>query len=232
MSIETINLEVCIGCGACAATCPMDVIRLDTGAEEEEKYSPCRSECPLGVNQREYINMIRMDMLDEAADILSIYHPMPSVTGRICPHPCESGCTRKDIDEPVNINSLECFVGDNLLTLEPAPGLKKHNEKAAVIGSGPAGLSAAYFLALKGYAVKVFEKDDRPGGLLRSVIPAFRMPEDVLDHQMAFYEKLGICFQTGIEVGKDVTKKELEKEGYNLHFAHSKLSSNKLSKLH
>lgn len=219
MSIESVNNDTCIGCGQCVMSCPMDVFRLDTLVEDKNESTPCQMACPLGVNQREYINLLKMGMMDEAADVLSRYHPMPAITGRLCPHPCESDCNRNDIDGPVNINSLEQYTGDHILNMNVVSLRQIYKARIAIIGSGPSGLSAAYFLALSGYEVTVFEKNEKPGGLLRSVIPSFRLSEDVLDKQISIYEKMGITFETGVNFGTDVTREQLEKEGYGAFIA-------------
>jgi len=215
MPVSKIDLDKCIGCGTCVESCPMDVFRLDTVVEYRREHSPCSLACPLGVWQREYHDLLQMGMLDEAAEILRLCHPMPAITGRLCPHPCETECTRTKIDEAVNINALEQYLGDHLLGLEPPTPGPPGRGRAAVVGSGPAGLAAAYFLAVDGYEVTVFEKDAKPGGLLRSVVPAFRLPEEVVDAQIEFYRKMGIGFRTGVRVGVDVTVEGLRKEGYD-----------------
>jgi NADPH-dependent glutamate synthase beta subunit-like oxidoreductase len=215
MPVSKIDLDKCIGCGTCVESCPMDVFRLDTVVEYRREYSPCSLACPLGVRQREYHDLLQMGMLDEAAEILRLSHPMPAITGRLCPHPCETECTRTKIDEAVNINALEQYLGDHLLGLEPpAPG-PVGDGRVAVVGSGPAGLAAAYFVALEGYGVTVFERDARPGGLLRSVVPVFRLPEEVVDAQIEFYRKMGIGFRAGVQAGVDVTIDDLRKEGFD-----------------
>jgi NADPH-dependent glutamate synthase beta subunit-like oxidoreductase len=215
MAVSKIDLDKCVGCGTCVESCPMDVFRLDTVVEYRREYSPCSLACPLGVRQREYHDLLKMGMLDEAADILRLCHPMPAITGRLCPHPCESECTRTNIDVAVNINALEQHLGDHLLALEPPVAGALHRGRVAVIGSGPAGLATAYFLVLDGFEVTVFEKDDRLGGLLRTAVPAFRLSEGVVDKQIEFYKKMGIAFRTGVQVGVDVTTEDLRKEGYD-----------------
>ncbi len=216
MPVSKIDLDKCIGCGSCVESCPMDVFRLDTVAEYRREHSPCSLACPLGVRQREYHDLLAMGMPGEAAEIMRLCHPMPAVTGRLCPHPCETECTRTKIDEAVNINALEQYLGDHLLALEPPAPSPSGRGRAAVVGSGPAGLATAYFLALEGHEVTVFERDERLGGLLRSTVPAFRLPEEVVDAQIELYRNMGIGFRTGVQVGVDVTIDGLREEGYDV----------------
>ncbi len=218
MPVSNIDLDKCVGCGTCVESCPMDVFRLDTAPECPVEVSPCSAACPLGLRQREYHDLLKMGMIDAAAAILAECHPMPAVTGRLCPHPCETDCSRNAVDAPVNINALERYLGDHLLRntagAPAAPPAPATQGRVAVIGSGPAGLSAAYFLARQGLAVTVFEKDESLGGMLRTAVPAFRLPEDVLDAQIAAYRALGVEFRTGVRVGVDVTVDGLRAQGY------------------
>jgi NADPH-dependent glutamate synthase beta subunit-like oxidoreductase len=197
----------------------MDVFRLKTVIKDNSVAPPCQAGCALGVNQREYFNLVNNGMLQEAADVLSQYHPAPAITGRLCPHNCETVCSRAAIDKAVNINGIEEYIGDYILSHEIKAPTQIYRTKVAIIGSGPAGLSAAYFLAKSGYEVTVFDKNEKPGGLLRNSIPAFRLPEEVLDKQIAAYEKMGIVFKSGVTFGKDITKEELEKDGYGAFIA-------------
>jgi NADPH-dependent glutamate synthase beta subunit-like oxidoreductase len=231
MPVSKVDLDKCIGCGTCVESCPMDVFRLDTLVEYRNEQSPCSAACPLRPRQREYHDLLKMGMIAGAAAVLAECHPMPAVTGRLCPHPCETECSRAPIDAAVNINALEQYLGDYLLAAVPGGGARPAQPprgaqaggapagpvgagRVAVVGSGPAGLSAAYFLAREGFAVTVFEKDAKPGGLLRRVVPAFRLPESVVDAQIALYEALGIAFRTGVQVGRDVTVEDLRAEGF------------------
>ena len=202
----------------------MDVFRLRTEPDDARGASPCSVACALGVNQRAYHALLRADRLEDALDELRRSHPMPAVTGRLCPHPCETECSRVRLDGAVGINALEEYLGDRLLEAGPgdAPPREAPPEspgRVAVIGSGPAGLAAAYFLALDGVAVTVFEKDAEAGGLLRSAVPAFRLPAAVLDAQLAYYRDLGVEFRTGVRVGADVTLAGLRSEGFGAFVA-------------
>jgi NADPH-dependent glutamate synthase beta subunit-like oxidoreductase len=221
MPVSRVDLDKCVGCGTCVESCPMDVFRLDTVVEYRQEVSPCSAACPLGLRQREYHDLLGMGMIDAAAAVLAECHPMPAITGRLCSHPCESECSRGAVDASININALEQYLGDHLLEwwadrgLVSSPALTPGVAgRVAVIGSGPAGLSAAYFLAREGFAVTVFEKESRPGGLLQTVVPAFRLPPAVLDAQIAAYEALGMEFRTDVQIGRDVSIQELGEMGF------------------
>lgn len=209
MSIEKIDLELCNGCGICVSGCPMDVLRLDTRVVERNEFAPCRQACPAGTDMRSYFYLLKEGNLAEAFNVLRESIPLPAVTGRICPHPCESECARNQVDNAVNINSLERFVADYWLKERAQPIKKIYKSKVAVIGSGPAGLSAGYFLARMGYPVTIFEAMPVLGGMLRSAIPDYRLPKDVLDLQINYIRDMGVDFQTGVTIGEYLKFEEL-----------------------
>lgn len=220
MSIERIDPNLCNGCGMCVNACPCDVIRLDTLAiiNNKEEYAFCRFTCPGDVNIRRYAHLLQFGMIDEAVDVLRDVLPLAAITGRVCSHPCESDCARKEVDEAVNINSLERFLGDYWLKEKVQPPRNIYSAKIAIAGSGPAGLSAAYFLVRMGYPVTVFEAMPVLGGMLRVGIPEHLLPRDVLDAQINYLVNMGIEFKTNTAIGKDITLEELKAQGYQAVF--------------
>ena len=212
MSIELVDQGLCNGCGLCVITCPLDVIRLDTVVSDRDEHPPCRQACPAGVDVRRYMNLLKDGQVDEAIEVLRDFLPLPAVTGRVCPHPCESECARREVDEAVNINALERFVAVSWLQEKAEPSHRIYLAKVAVVGSGPAGLSCAYFLTRMGYAVTVFESQTELGGMLRLGIPEYRLPREVLDAQLEYIKDMGVEFKTGVTVGKDVTLQKLRRQ--------------------
>ena len=179
------------------------------------KVSPCRLGCPTAENIQRYIFLVTEGEYEQAWRAIMESNPMPSVTGRVCFHPCMEKCTRKDFDEAINIPAVERALGDRGLD---NPGWMKkakasRKEKVAVIGSGPAGLSCAYYLAQQGYPVTVFEADNALGGTLRWGIPEYRLPNDVLDRVIASILESGpITVKTATAIGGAITLEKLEKE--------------------
>lgn len=216
---EISDPEKCTGCGTCVMNCAAGAIRLDTVAAEKGEFSACRYACPLHTDMRSYFYLLKQGKRREAYTLLRENNPLPAVTGRVCPHFCESKCARQDVDESVNIRQLERFLADTEKDTAPPPFQKQHNEKIAVVGSGPAGLSCAYFLCLSGYEVTVFEKMPKAGGMLRYGIPDYRLPKEVLDAQISYIENMGVTIKTGVNIGTDVTFDSLSAEYDAVYFA-------------
>jgi NADPH-dependent glutamate synthase beta subunit-like oxidoreductase/CO/xanthine dehydrogenase FAD-binding subunit len=177
--------------------------------------TPCTAACPGGVNIPVYLGKIREGDLTSAARVLLETNPIPSVTGRVCPHFCEQECNRGDFDEPVSIRDIERFIGDYIL--DKADEIIKVPEadsgkNVAIIGSGPAGLSAAYYLRMSGHHVTVFERMEEAGGMLAYVIPPYRLPKDIVRRVVKTIENTGVEFKCKVDVGKDVTLDELKQD--------------------
>ncbi len=173
----------------------------------------CTLECPGSVNIPSYLSKIREGKLSEAAGILLEHNPLPALTGRVCPHTCEKGCNRGDFDEAVSVRTVERFMGDYILenASKLIKALKTSSKKTvAIAGSGPAGLSAAYYLRKSGHSVTVFDKMPEPGGMLTYTIPTYRLPKDVVRKQINALKNMGIEFKTRVNVGTDVTVENLK----------------------
>lgn len=211
--IKSIDPSACTGCGTCTKTCPLDVFRLNTDRQE---MSPCMHACPAGVDIRTNHYLIQQGRLAEAVENYRRRQPFPAITGRVCFHPCEGACARRTVDEAVNINAVERFLGDYALEMPVTVPPVRHITKVAVVGSGPAGLSCAYFLNQMGYPVTVFEAMPRAGGMLRYGIPAYRLPDELLDAHIQALEEAGVTFRcnTSIGQGGDLTLDELQKTGF------------------
>lgn len=176
-----------------------------------DKVAPCNRGCPVGIDIEGYLNLMRESRLKEARELLLRENPMPSVTGRVCHHPCELSCNRRFFDEAVSIHSIERALGDlSLDDLEPTTPPTREQE-VAVIGSGPAGLACAYHLGRLGYPVTVLEADAEPGGMLRQGIPEYRLPRGVLDREIERIRRQGVAIRCGVKVGKELPWTELNK---------------------
>ena len=187
----------------------------------ETGTSPCKTACPAHIAVQGYIKLAAQGKYKEALELIRKENPLPAVCGRICPRKCESECTRGDIDDPIAIDEIKKFIAEQDLDKNrrfiPA---KKHDygKPVAVIGSGPAGLSCAYYLAEDGYKVTVFEKLSKPGGMLTVGIPSFRLEKNVVEAEIDILKEMGVVFKTNTEVGKDVSLDDLRKQGFKAFY--------------
>ena len=187
----------------------------------ESGTSPCKTACPAHIAVQGYIKLASQGRYLDALDLIKKENPLPAVCGRICPHKCESACTRGDVDQPVAIDEIKKFIADKELQSGTRFVPKKHHDygkKIAVVGAGPAGLSCAYYLAIDGYNVTVFEKEQKPGGMLTLGIPSFRLEKNVVEAEIDILRELGVEFKTGVEVGRDVTLDQLRADGFEAFY--------------
>ncbi|MBW1841740.1 MAG: FAD-dependent oxidoreductase [Deltaproteobacteria bacterium] len=209
--VVRIDKDTCNGCNAVEAEL----------AADKSLTAPCKVNCPAHMNVQGYVQLAAKGKFQEALKLMKEDNPLPAICGRICDHPCESNCNRSEIDEPVAINAIKRFVADLDLNAETryVPEVKeKKDDKVAVVGAGPAGLSCAYFLAREGYQVTIFEKETVTGGMLTTGIPAYRLPRDLIEAEIQAIRDMGVDMKTGVEFGKDVTIDQLRQEGYKSFF--------------
>lgn len=227
-----IDSTQCTGCGECEEVCPVSMpSEFDLGLKnrkavyrpfpqaipnvftiDKRGVPPCRATCPAGVNVQGYVALASQGKFIEAYELIRESIPFPSVCGRVCFRPCESECERGKLDEPIAINAIKRFVAEYARSKKretPKPTTKKHSERVAVVGSGPAGLTAAYELVGLGYPVTVFESLPKAGGMLRVGIPEYRLPRDVLDGEIQAIIDSGVEIITNVTIGKDIPFEEL-----------------------
>ncbi|MBI5446324.1 MAG: FAD-dependent oxidoreductase, partial [Deltaproteobacteria bacterium] len=230
-----IDLAKCTGCGDCANVCPVSVPSDFNGGLNDRKAvyrhfpqaipsafaidkvgtSPCKAACPTHISVQGYVALIAAGKHAEALKLIKKDNPFPSVCGRVCNHPCEAACKRGEVDEPIDIMHLKRFVADLDLRAETrcVPEVKaKKAKRVAVVGAGPAGLSAAYYLAAEGYSVTVFEASSMPGGWLTLGIPEYRLPKKLVDAEIQVMRDLGVEIKLNTALGEDLTLKKLRKE--------------------
>ena len=237
-----VDLDKCNACGDCTEACPVNLPsefdrRLGTrkaifrpypqaipnvfGISKAAGRAPCKASCPAGVNAQGYVALIGAGKFAEAYELIRERCPLPAACGRVCQHPCQDKCNRREIDEAVNVRDLKRFAADyihaNPEQYPPAkPAAAKLEAKVAIVGGGPAGLTAASDLALLGYGVTLFEAQPQLGGMLRYGIPSYRLPNDVLDKEIQYILDLGVEARTSTPVADP---KSLLGAGFNAVFA-------------
>jgi NADPH-dependent glutamate synthase beta subunit-like oxidoreductase/coenzyme F420-reducing hydrogenase delta subunit len=234
-----VDLNRCTGCGDCLEVCPVQVpgndhkaIYLEDGyqpqcaAIDKMGCAPCSHACPAGIHVQGYVALIAQGRFQEALDLVREAIPFPGICGRICTQPCEINCRRNEIDEPVAIRQLKRFIADwELKNIKKATRRRSKissstadTKRVAIVGAGPAGLTAAYYLALKNHSVTVFEKLPVAGGMMAVGIPSYRLPWDILNAEISAIEEVGVKIKTGIDFGKDFTIETLRSNGYSAIF--------------
>ena len=178
------------------------------GDHRQGRTSPCEHACPLGNGIQQMHTLIAAGETGKALARLHARNPFPGITGRVCPHPCETKCNRAEYDEPVAIHALERFAADTGHETRFIP-LPASGKRVAVVGSGPAGLTAARFAALLGHAVTVYESAPVMGGVPRHAVPDFRLPKDVVDRETGAIVASGVQVRTNVTVGRDITLQSL-----------------------
>jgi len=232
-----VDINKCTGCGLCFASCPVLMKNeFEVGLSERKavyilfpqsipnkatidkrEERPCKAACmyacPIHTNVLGYVKLIAEGKYKEAYQMNRDINPLPSVCGRVCYAPCEKNCNRGQFEEPIAIRELKMFVADQVNIDElPVPQITKTGKKVAIIGAGPAGLAAANDLALQGHDVTIFEAQPEPGGMLRYAIPEYRLPKEILRQEIHYIERLGAEIKTGVEVGKDISLAEIQKD--------------------
>jgi heterodisulfide reductase subunit A len=241
-----VDVDKCSGCGECTSVCPISVphefdqrlsqrkaiYRLfpqavpGAFAIDKKGTPPCRAACPAGVNVQGYVALIGAGKYAEALELIRRELPFPGICGRVCPHPCEVACTRAKAEGAVAIAALKRFVADwelehrqaEISDIPVRPAARASAERVAVVGAGPAGLTAAYQLAKKGYGVTVFEALPVAGGMMTVGIPEYRLPRDVLEYEIDWIRKLGVDIVTNTALGRNFTLQDLFRQGYRAVF--------------
>jgi NADH-quinone oxidoreductase subunit F len=192
--------------------------KCDAGKCAKLVRAPCQSACPAGVDVPGFVSLTSEKRYAEALRLHRERNPFAAVCARVCFHTCEDKCRRVSVDAPVSIRGIKRFMVDQEITIQ-LPEMKENainaERKIAIIGAGPSGLSCAYFLARLGYKPKVFEAEQRPGGMLVQTIPAYRLPREILAREIRMIENMGVDIQTGMKLGRDFTLESLKKDGFD-----------------
>jgi formate dehydrogenase major subunit len=220
--LAQVDKKKCIGCGSCENVCPTEAIKLvQVKYRDEDGLTPCQLACPAGIDTQGYVAHINRSEFIEALKLIKEKNPLPLSVGRVCPHFCEDACRRNCVDQPIAINPLKRFVADydqlNGVPFKPqiAP---ENGHRVAIVGGGPGGLSAAYYLRLRGYGVTIFDAKPQLGGMLRYAIPEYRLPKKIVDQEIKGILDLGVEVRTNQFFGQDITLSGLRNQGYEAIF--------------
>lgn len=213
---STLQESGCKFCLACVEVCPSGALmdKPSVFKDFESMVVPCRASCPAGTNVPHYVHLTSEGRFREAALVVRESAPFPSILGHVCFHPCEDACKRSELNEPIAVCAIKrrAAEDDDLSWVDGISPQPETGKSVAVVGSGPAGLTAAYYLRLKGHQVTVFEAREELGGMLRYGIPEFRLPSSVVDKEISVLQRRGVQFKTGIHVGQDVTLEDLNRD--------------------
>ena len=184
--------------------------------------APCITNCPAHIPVQGYVKLASQGKYTDALELIKKHNPLPAVCGRICPRLCEDACTRADIDEAIAVDDIKKFIAEKDLHKEtrfiPRKRHDYSDKKIAIIGAGPSGLTCAYDLAIDGYDVTVYEKQKKLGGMLTLGIPSYRLEKEIIEAEIDVLKEMGIKFETGVEIGKDISIKELRAKGFNAFY--------------
>ncbi len=227
----SINPDLCVNCGSCRDVCPVNAVseqqrivcRLCPSCTSKDALTfsqmtslatekSCTTACPLGISPQGYINLVKNGKEAEAYEHIWKRNPLPAVCARICDHPCEQACKRGIlVDEAMSIRGIKRYLTDNNRNYVPKRYPNKYEERVAIIGAGPAGITAAHYLGLSGFDVTIFDSAEEPGGTMMRAIPDFRLPKDAIREEIAKLEKAGMKFELGYHVTKTAMK-EIQSE--------------------
>jgi NADH-quinone oxidoreductase subunit F len=200
--------------------------RCRAGVCEDLALSPCENSCPLHMNIPRFLQLYKEGRLEEAFEAVVLDNPLPASTGRVCQHPCDDRCRRHSIDESVNMREVHRFIADSIYQSDrfdalveriAARKLPATERKVAVVGGGPTGLVAAFYLAMLGHEVTLYESNPEPGGMLRYALPEYRLPREVVYREIELIRRMGVNFKCGVAVGTDITLSDLDNQ-YNAVF--------------